>query len=74
MQPAYRFAIFFDSADGTASYEYAELERPLTTGETVALPSGQQVVVTEIIKQSPRQTSSPAGHAATCADPADVLR
>jgi hypothetical protein len=52
VQPAYRFAIFFDSADGTASYEYAELERPLTTGETVALPSGQQVVVTEIITQS----------------------
>jgi hypothetical protein len=52
VQPAYRFAIFFDSADGTASYEYAELTRPLTTGETVALPSGQQVVVTEIIKQS----------------------
>jgi hypothetical protein len=39
--PAYRFAIFFDSADGTASYEHAELERPLTTGETIALPSGQ---------------------------------
>ena len=52
MRLAYRFAIFFDSADGTASYEHAELERPLTTGETVALPSGQQVVVTEIIKQS----------------------
>ena len=52
MQPAYRFAIFFDSADGTSSYAYAELERPLTTGETVALLSGQQVVVTEIIKQS----------------------
>jgi hypothetical protein len=50
--PAYRFAIFFDSADGTASYEHTELERPLTTGETVTLPSGQQVVVTEIIKQS----------------------
>jgi hypothetical protein len=52
VQPAYRFAIFFDSADGSASYEYTELTRPLTTGETVALPSGQQVVVTEIIKQS----------------------
>ena len=52
MQSAYRFAIFFDSADGRASYEYAELERPLTTGETVALPSGQLIVVTEIIKQS----------------------
>ena len=52
MQPAYRFALFFDDADGTASYEYADPERPLTTGETVALPSGQLVVVTEIIKQS----------------------
>ena len=72
MQPAYRFAIFYDSADGTASYEYAELERPLTTGETVALPSGQQVVVTEIIKQSTPGARSPAGHAATCADPADA--
>jgi hypothetical protein len=51
VQPAYRFAIFFDGADGRASYEYAELERPLTTGETIALPSGQRIVVTEIIKQ-----------------------
>ena len=64
MQPAYRFAIFFDSADGTASYEYAELERPLTTGETVALPSGQLVVVTEIIKQSTpdKETGRARGH------------
>ena len=52
MPTAYRFAIFFDSADGTASYEHAELERPPTTGETIALPSGQQVAVTEIIRQS----------------------
>ena len=46
MPPAYRFAIFFDSADATASYEHAELERPLTTGETVAPP------LCAIIKQS----------------------
>lgn len=52
MPPAHRYASFFDRADGTAFYEYAELPRPLTTGETVALPSGRLVVVTEIVKQS----------------------
>ena len=61
MQPSYPFAIFFDGDDGASSSEQVELDRPLTTGETVALESGDLVVVTEIIKQS--QPGGPAGRA-----------